>query len=343
MITKAQANEITGSETALDELCGLGLAAWVTDRVAVLKKTQRSLARSCYAAFLHDPDGAISHQTALALWLDETPHSTVDYSVSWSIDDAAPTSTWINIHQVDDLEPGDVRIFRSTRNFRITSPSRTILDCALEMDYGPIGYATWCLLEAGKLSEKEFDQLSADLIARDANGQLVVNYVERLRSETREQAMKTETRIMQLLVDGNFPEPVRDYRMAIGKGQYETIDLAWPDRGVGIDLTEPQSCNPNIPKSERDRLRKLAKAGMYLITFSPNPRDEPEIEVIEALARHLDIDWSPPHEHDEYCYCSLDEEDSDEVRPAAMVPTSKAPQTRLASITVLRPSGPSLN
>ena len=214
------------------------------------------LAQEAAALLATGPGSVVAFRSALAMWgLSRRDSTTVDV--------IAPKQRrnrpGIRVHRAKDLKPADVR---TKEGLPLTSPYRSILDCAPHMSTRELEFAV-------------SQALSAKLIS-DHEARTLVDVPTITRSEA-------ERRLKTLIRKAGLPEPLMNVRVAGWE-----VDFHWPDHNVVVEIDGFQF-HGHRQAFEDDRRKGLAleRAGVRVIRLSWRQLvDEPEL-VVASLARLL--------------------------------------------------------
>ncbi len=182
---------------------------------------EQALLAACMAA------GAVaSHRSAAALWnLRECSHGLPEVTV---IGPRRPDLAGVVVHRTDRLDAVDV----SRRHaIPVTSPARTLLDLAAELDVDELEPA---LEDAVLRGLAPFPWLRDTLDRVGGSGRRGTAGLRRLLDVRDPATAPTESvledALVRVLRRGGLPEPVRQYRVAATR-----VDLAYPQLRVAIE------------------------------------------------------------------------------------------------------------
>ncbi|MER7073587.1 hypothetical protein [Terrabacter sp. NPDC000476] len=175
------------------------------------------------AALLASPPGtAVCHHTAAALWGAAVPHSP-DVHV------AVPDGRRLVVSGLRAHRPTVVPATGRRRGLPVTSPERTFLDLAAELDLVDLVVLGDSLVHVGVTSP---DALRTAAAAHRGRGALVARRAAGLVRAGAESAM--ESRLRLLVVLSGLPEPVLQHPVRTRHGSYR-LDLAWPAVRVALE------------------------------------------------------------------------------------------------------------
>ena len=168
----------------------------------------------------------------------------------------------------------------------VTSPARTIVDLSGQLRYRELGVAVdhalrRCIMRldalqrcVGRLGEAPGRRpaLLHELLA------------ERLPGYDPGDS-DLETRVLRVLVAAGFPPPVQQHRIRAG-GRTFRIDLAYPDRKLGIELDGWEFHRTRTAFDEdRARANLLLARGWSIVRFTSRSTDDEIVAVVRACGR----------------------------------------------------------
>lgn len=140
---------------------------------------------------------------------------------------------WVDVSSTGWLEPGHVI---SRGPFRVSSPLRTLLELAADFNdyrFERAAEDAWNLRLVTPAGAAEF------LKAARASGRSGVARFERwLRSTaSRDRASQSslEMKVLDAIRRAGLPEPQRQFPLTLLNGEVIHLDLAWPDRLIGVE------------------------------------------------------------------------------------------------------------
>ena len=181
----------------------------------------------------------------------------------------------IRRHRTRTLEPRDVR---TRERIRVTSPARTIVDCACDRDLEQLVAAA---LASEQVTLRQVEREIARCPTRHGVDRL--NAVLRQAGGPRLTRSWGERRILSLIRQAGLPVPETNYPM-LG---YD-LDAFWPEHKLVVEV-DGYEFHGDRRSFENDRARdaKLVAAGYRVIRFTAiQLRDEPLV-VISRLAAAL--------------------------------------------------------
>ena len=257
--TARQAREQGLTRDVLRRALATGRARAVLRGVYVSGSVPVDLRTRAVGLALVAPHAVVSHESAAALWgvpLDgqQTLHVTVPTGTS------KPQIRGVRAHEAR-LGEGDVQ---TCQGLRATSPGRTAADLVRARS----------LVEAVVVADAithTWPRVVADLAEQAARCRPRDRGAAVLRETVRHVEMLTESpmesRLRMALVLGGLPRPVAQHRVYAGGQFVARLDLAYPDRRLGIEY-DGRDAHPLGLARDRRRARALAAAGWVLLPFT---------------------------------------------------------------------------
>ncbi len=237
---------------------------------AVGRPPQTTVERYAAAVLACGPGAALSHQSALSLW---------GLSDKWPLPAhvTAPTKRkrpGIVTHRSVDLKPKD---FRTRTGIRVTSPARTILDCARDLD-------RW-----NRLGRTLADALRAKLLSKSALHEIVERFPHHPGTKPLSTAISVytptrsefERRFVAFCARYDFPVPIVN---TIVEG-FEA-DTWFPDHRLIVELDgwDYHRDHPTFT-SDRDRDTDRLAAGIETVRITWDRLTETPAREAERLNR----------------------------------------------------------
>ncbi len=94
-----------------------------------------------------------------------------------------------------------------------------------------------------------------------------------------------ETLLRLILVDGGLPEPLLDHDVLDAGMWMATLDLAYPERKLGIEYDGSQHRAQTQFEKDVRRLERLADAGWTILRFTARDLRGPESAILQRVAR----------------------------------------------------------
>jgi very-short-patch-repair endonuclease len=226
------------------------------------------------------PQAALSHGSAAALWgIARDPGGQIDISVPF---DSFSRPRGIRIHRRYGLRPID---FATECSIPVTTPVRTLLDLAIELDLPELERA---VNDADRIGLVNPERLRGALDAY--SGERGVGRLRSLldRRTFRLTRSELERRFLSLVKEGGLPLPLTKQRV----NGFE-VDFYWPQLELVVE-TDGLRYHRTPAVQARDRLRDQAHtaAGMTQLRFTHEQvRYEPEhVRAVHGdVARRLGV------------------------------------------------------
>jgi very-short-patch-repair endonuclease len=146
----------------------------------------------------------------------------------------------IVVHETRRFDAIDVTVLDGM--IPVTRPARTVLDlCGLA--------------ERGLLAESVVEAALQEAIRRDlidvaligarcerlggdvrVGGKIAARLIDRWLPAASRTDSRAEAILFDLLVEAGLPEPVPQFRVWLGPGEFVTLDFAWPDARIGLEF-----------------------------------------------------------------------------------------------------------
>ncbi len=249
------------------------LSNWV--RMGALLRIRRGLyrfpghqhswvSRVYQAAVAYAPAGSIGFRTAAAWWgLANARELVIEVVGARS---AVRSSRLARAHGVTDLLPSDVVEHRNTR---VTSPLRTVIDCARFADEIRLRHLVDDGVEQGHFSYDEIGRRFLEVGRRGKPGTVRLREVLETRtSMVGPSSSFFERAFADLIVDAGLPQPVREYRVDVG-GRTFYIDFFWPSWNLGVECDSVLAhSGATALAADLERQNALLSTGLQLLRFT---------------------------------------------------------------------------
>ena len=219
---------------------------------------------------------ALSHQTAAFMWkLVPEPSELIHVTIRGR---HGPRPKGVRVHRTNTLTRGEVRILE---RLPVTSPARTLIDVATELDERGLEFA----IEEAQVQRLVTEgQLRA--AARKGSGRPGATRVMAVLDAGREPGMtrsKAERLFRELLRAAQLPEPLTNFRVH----GFE-VDFYWPQLGVVVEF-QSYKFHSGRAAFERDTSKgaKLTAAGLTVIYATWRQMEREPYAVVARVAQAL--------------------------------------------------------
>ncbi len=200
--------------------------------------------------------GAVSHGSAARLWFLETLHPPEEVHVTVPVDGRSRAATRGTRLHWRDLDPTEVR-------GRVTSPLRTVLDCARTLPFADALAVADSALRRRAVERDELDVAAADLVGRGTvRARRVVAAADGRAANPFESGLRAI--LLERGVPGFTPQlPFRTPRL---RG---FVDLGDPDRRIALEA-DSFEFHGSRQAMDRDcrRYDELVRTGWLVLRFS---------------------------------------------------------------------------
>jgi hypothetical protein len=163
----------------------------------------------------------------------------------------------------------------------VTRPARTILDLCALAERGTIDMETveLALQEAARRNLVDIALIGARWRAlggvRRPGGSIAERLIDRWLPNAAKTDSRAENVLLRILSDAGLPDPVPQYRVWIGPGEYVRIDFAWPDfrTGLEFDSFEYHGGRKRYNATSRRKLR-VENTGWNVVTVTDEELDD---------------------------------------------------------------------
>jgi very-short-patch-repair endonuclease len=173
-------------------------------------------------------DAVVSHEAAGVFWrLDGIDTTRIHVTVPRS---QRLASSLVDVHR------GRVDAVDRTRleHLPITTPARTLIDCAPSLDDEDLEAAVEDGLKRGLFTERFLRWRLEGLTARGRAGIPRLRRIHDARRDEPALERRLEVKVWRLLHRSGLPRAVRQHRVTVGGRPYR-LDFAWPDRRVAVE------------------------------------------------------------------------------------------------------------
>ncbi len=210
-------------------------------------------------------DGVVSHRSAAELWGLIQPAGYVDVSVTPSrAPRAQPPAI---VHRISDL---DDELAVDREGFRLTDPTRTIIDLGLVLPTWAVGDALSRGLTTQLFSLAEVERLRDALGKKGRNGAGIVrSLLEDRRSFRGTEESVLERRLLGIVRTYELPDPLLQHEVWQAGRFVARIDAAYPDRKIALEV-DGYSAHSSRDAFQRDRTRqnRLVALGWTVLRFT---------------------------------------------------------------------------
>jgi len=239
-----------------------------TSPVPLAAETAALLACGTGAVLSHHAAGRLHR---LLRHEDESIHVTVPHRHG-----AAPRG--VQVHRTSSLSPAEIR---TVQGLPVTSPARTLLDLAGELDRKDLEWAVDEALQR-RLSTRDALLNQAMRATGHKGGGALAGVVERHQATgiTRSTA---ERRFRALIRAAGLPEPVTNRRV-----EGVEVDCYWPDQRLAVEV-DSYRFHSTRPKFERDSAKgaKLVAAGIAVMRVTWYQMEDEPYAVVARVAQAL--------------------------------------------------------
>ncbi|MBK5221743.1 MAG: hypothetical protein JJE52_02485 [Acidimicrobiia bacterium] len=189
------------------------------------------------------------------------------------------------IHRCRRIDPVDLA-GRRPDGVRLTSPPRTLFDCAALLDVGAAASAVEQALAERRCAMVTLLATLTRLRHPNRPGAREFEAVLNSRSELRGAARSTlEITVREAIAAAGLPAPVLNMRFRLTTGDPIEIDLAWPDYQLAVEVDHPfwHDREAEAAKDKR-RDRKLAAMGWLSVRLSQMDVDHRLVEAVGDIA-----------------------------------------------------------
>lgn len=281
-LTRAEVLAVGGSDRVIANRLASG--TWTRTHAGVyrMEPTAETWKLKVLAAVRAGGEGTLaSHRAALVLWnLDGLTRAPVEITAPYS---NRPIPQKVIVHRtrrpMDGVE---------VEGIAVTSPERTLLDCASLLPTVVVAKATESAIRK-RLTSTE--QISAHLAAKGGRG---VRGTRKLRWVLAERIAETatgsasESELLYQIRREGLPEPVLQYEVISSEGERFLLDLYWPDRSKAVEVDGLDAHDSaDALDSDLKRQNTLMDMGIDLRRFSAREiRRNPE-RVVGQIRRFL--------------------------------------------------------
>jgi very-short-patch-repair endonuclease len=229
------------------------------------------------AALLACGDHAVlSHHSAAWLWkIVPDADGVIDITIRGR-DGSRPKR--VRVHRTEILNGGLVRIVEGVP---VTSPARTLIDIAPELD----GEAFWWAVNEA-LVQKLVTHRELEAAVARARGRRGASILAALLESQREPAItrsRAERRFLWLIHSAQLPRPQANVRV-----HGYSVDAYWPDLGVVVEV-QSHKFHSGRAAFERDarKAARLTAAGLTVVYVTWRQMDEEPYAVVARVAQVL--------------------------------------------------------
>ncbi len=159
---------------------------------------------------------------------------------------------------------------------------RTIVDLAAVAGDGAVERAVEAVLRRGLTT---LDRVTPELAAARPGVVRLRRVLDR-RARGRPAGSDLEVLLIRLLRAAGLPDPVRQHEACVGAARY-CIDLAYPDRRLGIELDGREWHEGDAFQRDRSRQSALVLAGWTVLRFTWADVTERPDQVVALITRAL--------------------------------------------------------
>lgn len=282
LITRSQALAAGMSSSAIHRRTRSGSWAPVLPGVYLTLPVTLDGLQRCVAAVLWAAPAAISHQTAAALWrLDGFKPSVIEVTSSRHM--RSPVDGLIT-HRAR-LNPA--RDIVHLLDVPVTTPSRTLLDLAAQVDEATLDDALDSALRRGLVS---LPRLRWELQQSGRQGKRGSKTLRALIDERSQEsgptASRLENRFRRLLKERGLPQPIPQFQVITAAGK-RFLDFAYPHIMLGIELDGAEThLGRRALQTDLARQNELVAMGWRLLRFTWNDVTQRPGQVAERI-RHF--------------------------------------------------------
>ena len=229
------------------------------------------------------PFAAIGFTTAGAEWgfrgmADSSIHVLVPHATTPALVHAE--GLWV--HRCRRIDPVDIAGTRAD-GIRLTSPPRTLFDCAAILDREAVASAIEQALADRRCTMETLVSTMTRLRHPRRPGALRFQQVLTSRPKLRGAARSVlEIQVRDAISAAGLPQPHANMWMRLGPGEPIRIDLAWPDQLLAVEVDHPFWHDREVEAArDKRRDRKLATQGWLPLRLS---QLDVEVRLTDAVA-----------------------------------------------------------
>lgn len=208
-----------------------------------------------------EPQGAISHSTAATIW----GFLEIRIPVELTLPIRRRSQAFVRTHE-SALAGGDVA---SRGRFRLTSPTRTLIDLGATADPDVVEAALEEALRMGLTTLERIEVRLDRVRERGKRGAGVLAGILEARGEVAPAESPLETRFAQFVRGQKLPEPVRQLEMELPNGRKIRLDFAWPDHKVVVEVDGRRyHSGGRAFQLDREKSNALALKGWTLVRIT---------------------------------------------------------------------------
>jgi very-short-patch-repair endonuclease len=252
--------------------------------LSVVDPVLEPLAQETAALLYAGENALLSHESAAALWgLAATP----SFVVITMIGRHARRQPGLRLHEVADL---DIRDARMHLGFPVTSPARTLIDCACNSNIDRL------LNEARALElVKDSDIYAAMDRCRGRKGTGPLRALLEAEKDTGFTRSKAERALRRLVEEAQLERPIFNTRL-----MGVEVDAYWPRRNIVVEV-DGYPAHGHWAAFQRDRAKtnQLVGAGYIVLRFTWHQLTRKPFvvvaEIVRALCVRTHADSGPPN------------------------------------------------
>jgi hypothetical protein len=250
---------------------------------------EQQLLAACWAGGVRG--AAVSHRASCGLW--RLPGREAILEVTHPRWRRSQRESVIS-HESRHFDPIDVTVLHGS--IPVTRAARTFLDCC-------------SLVERGLLEEKVAEQILEEAIRRNLSdvafvglrwerlggerrlgGRVARTIIDRWLPMTAKVDSRAESALLHILEENGFSAPVPQHRVWFGPDECVDLDLAWPERRVGIEFDSYRYHGGRL-KHDADarRLLRLGSRAWTVLRVTDAELDAGCPHLIAALTRTLRV------------------------------------------------------
>jgi len=220
---------------------------------------QRALA-TCLAC---GPNTVLSHRAgAAAHWLDGSNEGVVEVT---SFQTACPRPRGVVLHRTLRWDPVDRTV---KRGVPVTSVNRTLIDYGAVVPPILVERAVEDAFRRGATSEGALRRRLEQVGGRGCRGSGTLRTVLDLRPEGRPARSGFEVMLLDVIREYELPMPVRNYPVKANGVIVAEIDLAYPDRLVGLEAMGARwHSTVRARRRDEERIARLRALGWTIVDF----------------------------------------------------------------------------
>jgi hypothetical protein len=281
-LSRAQLLDLGATRRTIEHRLALG--AWLSllpgvYRVASVPPTSEQAAMA--ATLWSTPDGLLSQQAAAKLWeLDGEWGTRVHVLLPSSRSLRSPVVT---VHHTTDLLPVDVATLGP---IRLTSPLRTVIDLAAELDADALELAIESGLRRWMFSVGQLRWRAASLGGTGRRGSKTLRRLLE-RDDLGRTDSGWEVRTSQALERAGLPRPVRQHEIRVGGKVVAKPDLSYPEARVALEY-DSDRWHTGVARRHADaeRRNRLHALGWAVIEVTPASLRHPD-DLVALVATAL--------------------------------------------------------